>query len=422
MSLKSTTLFRLSLVGVSIAGWSAVAIGDCSLTSTGLPPLNDLGVRSYKGVVGGLYPGGVNNPPLAHRTAGMDRATNQIKPRNSAGTIDLVNGKIVLISIGMSNTTQEFSQFVSLANSDPSRNSQLVIVDGAQGGQDSSTWINPSAPTWNTVNSRLTNAGVTPAQVQVAWVKQARAHPNMLGAFPAHAQTLQSDLETIARNLKSNYPNIQIAYFSSRTRAYTNDAATLNPEPFAYEGAFSVRWMIENQINGIANLNFDPNKGTAVAPWLAWGPYLWTDGTRGRSDGFTWLCSDLQSDFTHPSANGVSKVDQQLLAFFKTQATAAPWFLRSTSQPPICTAGATPAGGTAPLTVNFSASATSSGHSIVQYAWTFDDGDFSFAQNPMKNFPTAGIYNARLSVSDDAGNTVTKTIPIKVVGSQADPL
>src|SRR5207248_577374 len=264
------------------------------------------------------------------------------------------------------------------------------------------------------LNSRLSAAGVTRQQVQVAWVKQALAHPSALGGFPAHAQILQSDLEQIARNLKTNYPNIKLAYLSSRTRAYTNDPATLNPEPFAYESAFAVRWMIADQLRGVANLNFDPNKGVVVAPWLAWASYLWADGTNPRSDKFTWLCSDVQSDFTHPSTTGRNKVAHELLAFFKTHATATPWFLRSSvsGQPPTCSAGASTSSGVAPLTVNFSATATDPDGRIAQYVWTFDDGDFSFAQNPVKSFPAPGVYNVRLTVSDNSGNTVTKTIPI----------
>ena len=410
----------LALIAATIS-LSKIAFADCQLTSTGMTPVNDLGGRNYKGVSGGLYPNGANNPPAAHLNAGIDIAMHRIKPLNRTGAIDLAGGRIVFISVGMSNTTMEFSTFVRLANSDPAKNPQVVIVDGAQGGQDASRWTDPSAPTWSTLNSRLKAAGVTPAQVQVAWVKQALAHPNSLGVFPSHAQVLQYDLEQIARNLKTNYPNIKLAYLSSRTRAYTNDPATLNPEPFAYESAFAVRWTIADQLGSVGNLNFAPSKGAVVAPWLGWASYLWADGTNRRSDQFVWLCSDVQSDFTHPSTSGRNKVAHELLAFFKTHATATPWFLRSTvtGQPPTCTANASATSGVAPLIVNFSARATDADGTIAQYVWTFDDGDFSFAQNPVKSFPAPGVYNVRLTVSDDSGNTVTKSIPITVTSTQA---
>jgi len=68
-------------------------------------------------------------------------------------------------------------------------------------------------------------------------------------------------------------------------------------------------------------------QGKLKGPWLAWGPYLWTDGTKGRSDGFTWTCDDVREDGTHPSPNGRQKVAARLLVFFKANATAKAWFL-----------------------------------------------------------------------------------------------
>src|SRR5207253_10583822 len=127
----------------------------------------------------------------------------------------------------------------------------------------------------------------------------------------------------------------------------------------------------------------------------------------------------LQSDFTHPSTTGRNKVAHELLAFFKTHPTATPWFLRSTivGQPPVVTATATPAKGVAPLTANFSASASDPDGTISQYVWTYDDGDFSFNQNPTKSFPAPGVYNVRLTVSDNSGNPLTKTLPIMVTNT-----
>src|SRR5207247_1767488 len=160
-------------------------------------------------------------------------------------------------------------------------------------------------------------------------------------------------------------------------RAYTDDPETENPEPFAYESGFAVQWIIADQINGTGNLNFDPTKGPVVAPYLSWGPYLWTDGTNPRSDGFEWLCSDLESDFTHPSADGgVPKVADQLLAFFKTDPTAVPWFLKKPTGISLsCSASADVTNGVAPLTVHFSCAISGS---ATQTVWTFDDGTFAY--------------------------------------------
>src|SRR5438045_4699789 len=49
---------------------------DCSLTSTGIIPLNDLGPGSYDGFTAGLYPAGSNMPPAAHAAAALAIANN----------------------------------------------------------------------------------------------------------------------------------------------------------------------------------------------------------------------------------------------------------------------------------------------------------------------------------------------------------
>src|SRR2546421_8570652 len=82
---------------------------DCSFTSTGLVPLTDMGRRKYRGYRGGLYPSARNRPTPAYQRKGLI-ASRQVK---------LVDGKIVLLSVGMSNATAEFSAFKRLADHDP---------------------------------------------------------------------------------------------------------------------------------------------------------------------------------------------------------------------------------------------------------------------------------------------------------------
>ena len=134
----------------------------CSQTSVGYQPINDLGTGTWRGMQGGLYANGSNQRPTAHNLAGIAIA-RQIQPINAAGMVDTANGKIVWLSVGMSNTTQETQAFIPLTDTLSIKNPKLQLVDGAQGGQDINIIINPSDPFWTTINSRLQQAGLTPA-------------------------------------------------------------------------------------------------------------------------------------------------------------------------------------------------------------------------------------------------------------------
>lgn len=302
---------------------------DCTRTHTGRVPVTDLGTGTYLGAQGGLYPGGGNSRPAGHDNAGLFLANNRIKPRNAAGAVDLANGTIGLISIGMSNTTQEFQQFITVAHNDPSISSKVTIVDGAQGSQDAVAWSTPTGQPWTVLAQRLSQMNVAPAQVQVVWLKEQIAGDN-LGAFPSGAQNLRDLLRSIVTIARSKYPNLRIAYLSSRSYGDYNGALRGTG---AYEQAFAVKWLVQDQINGDSRLSYGDS---GSAPWLAWSTYLWADGLGaddvvggipGRSDGLEWLCSDFQSDGVHPSTSGRTKVANMLLRFLTTDTTSTPWFL-----------------------------------------------------------------------------------------------
>lgn len=170
-----------------------------------------------------------------------------------------------------------------------------------------------------------------------------------------------------------------------------------------------------HQLNNTNNVNYNPSNGPVVVPWLSWGPYIWADGTRPRSDGLVWLCSDLQSDFTHPSTNGVSKVASQLLAFFKTDPTTTPWFLKKSGpNGPTCAPSASVTSGVMPLTVTFSPHASAGTAPLRDAEWTFEDGDFATNASPTKTFPSPGTYHVRLTVTDTNGNTAQGVVTINV--------
>ncbi len=331
--------YALAFVAVALLGLPALAQTghDCTRTSTGLVPLNDLGTGLYfNQYQGGLYPGGANTPPPQHAAAGVARAS-AVVPRNAAGT-PAPNGRYALLSIGMSNTTQEFcchpGTFMGQAAADPQVNhATLRIVNGAAGGQTAGTWDSPTDANYDRVRDTvLAPQGLTEAQVQIAWVKVANAGPTVSLPSPsADAFTLLHQLGDIARSLRTRYPNLRLMFVSSRIYAgYAT--GTLNPEPYAYESGFACKWFVQAQIAQMAGGGADPvagDLGPNVAAWIAWGPYLWADGLTARSDGLIWECGDLENDGTHPSTSGETKVGTMLLDFMKTSPFAAPWFLVS---------------------------------------------------------------------------------------------
>src|SRR5262249_45150444 len=213
---SAPTRFAIRAIATTAAcGAVAVSLGsDCTRTSVGLTPINDLGSGVYLGQFqGGLYPGGQNAVPANHASVGMSAAA-QIVPRDTTGSPS-PTGRVVLLSLGMSNTTQEFCggnfptcqsfSFIGQAAASPPVNPPtLRIVDGAMGGQTPPSWDSPSDPDYNTVrDQRLAPAGFTEAQVQAMWIKEADAGPTVhLPNAAADAYALETGLANVVRAAK----------------------------------------------------------------------------------------------------------------------------------------------------------------------------------------------------------------------------
>ena len=289
-----------------------------------LVPLDEL-TGKYKEQEGGLYGGGKNEPPAEHAALAR-KAIGEIKPLDRDGK-PATDGKIVLMSIGMSNTTMEFSAFVQSANADSRKAANVVVVDAAQGGKDATDWAAADAQPWKVAAEKLQGAGVSNAQVQAVWIKQALKGPS--AGFPSETERLRDRVREIVILAKQKYPNLRVAYLSSRI--YAGYATTaLNPEPYSYESAFAVRWLIEEQMRGTPAVNADAAKGDVKAPVLLWGPYLWANGEVPRkSDRLIFKREDLtERDGTHPSNSGREKVAKLLLDFFTTNPLAKTWFAK----------------------------------------------------------------------------------------------
>jgi hypothetical protein len=322
----------LSLASMLIFAVNTTAQPICAAPTTGFTPINDLKSGTFNGWTGGLYPNGSNYMPYAHKIAGMNIAATQIIPRDASGNMDIVNGKIVWLSIGMSNTTAETSQFIPMANAYPNKNPKLVFIDGALGGMTASIISTASNSNysnyWNTVINRLANVGLTANQVQIIWYKEA----NVANSIPVmnYYDSLVVQTKRIMNIIKQRFPNAIICYMASRISA-RYASTTLNPEPFAYYTGWAIKKVIEDQIAGDSKLKYSGQD--ANSPWLSWGIYMWSDGSNPQitNPNVFWTCpTDFQNDGTHPSnPAGAKKVADLLLSFYQNDTISCPWFFNN---------------------------------------------------------------------------------------------
>ena len=331
----------------------STALEACSSESsfTGLPPITDLGPgQTYMGQLGGLYPNSSNDMPASHRAAGEQIARN-IVPLDANGNPDPVNGQIVMAHIETSLTMLVWSgytdpndpnytpteHFIYRANADRAKNPKLQFGNIRRRTDLARDTRDPNNAYYANANEQLAAQGITPAQVQIVWFYPFPLTPGRDGgdeSFPSFARSVQDDWEQSLRTFKQVYPNLKIVYLGSKHHTYVPPSTPgAVQDPQQHDLAWAVKWVVEDQINGDPSLNYDPAKGPMVAPWVAWGPYFWSDGPTPRAyDGFHYDCEDTQNffanngDFTHPGRNGVFKEAGLLLDFLKSDSTAAPWY------------------------------------------------------------------------------------------------
>jgi hypothetical protein len=303
-----------------------------------LIPLNDLGPAPYDyGYIGGLWDDGTNTIPADHAAAGLHRAS-LIQPLDADGHPS-PDGKVGFIVAGFNETSMIANAFADMTRDDPRVRHDVIFVNAAMAGIDATHWTRDDDLNYDRIrNVPLRAAGLTEKQVQAAWVELADDYPYLpLPIQFGDAYLLKSNLAGALRAMKKRWPNLQVAYLSSRV--YGGYATTnWNPEPYAYEAGLSVRWIVLGQISFMRDgsiwdtriSSLDYEKG--VAPWVTWGPYLWANGTTPRSDGLTWQRDDFAADGETISDRGARKAAQLLFDFMLHEPTAQ-WF-RATDVPP----------------------------------------------------------------------------------------
>jgi PKD repeat protein len=85
------------------------------------------------------------------------------------------------------------------------------------------------------------------------------------------------------------------------------------------------------------------------------------------------------------------------------------------NQPPVAVASANPTAGAPPLTVTYLSTGSSDPEGAsLSYNWQFGDGTTSTAANPSHTYQAAGVFTARLTVSDGVKTATSSDLIIRV--------
>ena len=398
------TMSQILLIGATtILVFSFTASAQTLDTATPLidgdPPNGQL----YKGLHGYLYSSqygtvtgaGSSTEDAMHEADGENLGQSIVPLCHNGLPPDPTNGcatgetpAIVAVGIGMSHWTKELCYDQDNGNFvDPSNcgawsflykaahaqgiNPSLVLVDCAQDGAPATDWTmnSPVLPydpeyLYSDCNKRLGTApyNLTAAQVQIILYKgadsgQRAALQELPTPFTGCPSTIPSydvcnlmaEVSLTARVVKTFYPNVKQMFLHGRSYGgYANlIGESLNPEPYAYEQSFAMKWVIHSQIGEIyhAQPPLPPMQSLtyANAPWVDWGLYMWAGATLTPcqncvTQGLTWRqdqtnmkpCTgnqecDFQTDNTHPSYCGRDKVSAMLLYKYCTS-RYTPWF------------------------------------------------------------------------------------------------
>lgn len=282
--------------------------GNCSATSVGYQPLTDIGL-------GDLYDGG-NIMPDAHLAA--------------APAVEPIGGVVGVVSLGMSNASQEWEAVMAAAAARGDLDPALRFGNGSIAGETMSTWANPNARVWDEAVERIRADGLSVDEVQVVWMKMGSQLAELPGSQADRIALERDWLLEILDTAKVRFPNLRQVYLSSRIYVgYGANPSHAEPQT-GYDNGLAVRAVVSEAVAG----------NTAV--WAAWGPYLWADGLAGRDDGLMWECNDFEVDGVHPSPSGESKVAQLVVDFFGANDPACGWFL---ADPATCGGGGGGGGG-----------------------------------------------------------------------------
>jgi hypothetical protein len=292
------------------------------LDTAGDIPLNDLGTGTFRGYVGGLYPGGANIASGSY-AFDLDRACKLIVPLDTFGNPSST-GKIVFISLGGSTGGQNMTTLKTKTQGNPLTNPNLLLLN-CDNGKTSATLnsqMNAVDPYWSHV-AQILKGGAHSSfrQVQVIYLESDDSTQSNI-AFPDRPLLVKQDLQQTFRVYKQKFPNLKIVYLEARTRTFGKQQLS-NREPSPYYLGWACKWAIEDQINGVPGTEY---KGkNAVSPLITWAFYQWADSLPRKTDSFYWRFSET-SDGLHASATCEDTLTTRFQNFLLRDKHARLWY------------------------------------------------------------------------------------------------
>lgn len=326
------TLILVLLCLITSTAFSQI---QCSNDSTGLIPLVDLGAGYYMGHQGGLFPGGSNTLPLAHKKKGIG-ISKALKPLDTLGNVNYEEGKIIFLGLGASLASNAFNAYIdSIKIYDFEGMNNCLDVKGMFfGGKDLDQMIDfENNSYWESVNDKMVSRGDTYEQVQVIWVLQ-QSFEDTTDEFNVYYDSVINKFVTLMQVLKDTFPNLKQVFLSGVHYMGYMDPLHFRydafVEPHGYWGNIVIKELIAKQIMGDPALRYTgphPN-----AAWISWGPNFWADGKNPRAyDGLSWNCDQFRDDETgggfhlEDSVNSLGFEAQMLKSFFSFDAVTTIW-------------------------------------------------------------------------------------------------
>ena len=306
---------------------------QCDNDTTGLKALIDLQTGYYLGYQGGLYPGGKNQMPYAHLSAGMN-ISRSIMPLDTNGMIDLEDGKMGFICLGASTAGNAFNHFKTVSEMDTTLNPCMKIANCAVGAKGLEIMIDTIANDWywdDDIMGDVEGAGLNRRQVEVAWIMVTSRVDTVL-IWPYQPQSVADKYEALMAIMLAKFPNLKEVFISGFYYGGYADPDKefydMIYEPSSYWNNWSVKFVVQRQIEADPDLKYTyPGRKSA---WISWGPPVWADGMRANyKDGLRWNClEDFNPDGGgyHLTNTGKDKIGELIYQFFKSSSVAADWY------------------------------------------------------------------------------------------------